>query len=304
MRKKGCVRIFPWCGTLPVYLAFVLLCCVFIRNTHAGFERRCSGARALGTAATLCAFGEDAWSFYCNPAHAALIRELSIFYVPSVLGVPEVKSSGLAYRDNVWGVDFGAAAQTFGFSAYRENVFTLNLSIPLYDFLFIGFNANANHLYIDGYGSDIAMSLDAGTKMFLSRNISIGFSATNLNSASETQARDKIPETFTGGMAFESKELNVGFEYFKDLGFPSSVRIAAEYSPANFLTLRAGSASGTNSFNAGISIRFLSFEFVYGASFHQVLGVTQSFGISIDFSHDVRSEFEKVDDYRKSFKNK
>ncbi len=304
MRRRGCVRAFLSCYALPFCLAFVLATGSLVRDARAGFERRYSGGRALGAAAALCVFGEDPWSFYYNPAHDALIRDLSIFYVPSVLGVSEIKSSGLAYRDNVWGVDIGGAAQTFGFSTYRENVFTLNLSLPLFDFLFIGLNANANHLFIEGYGNDMALSIDAGTKMFLSRNVSVGFSATNLNSSSETLSNDRIPQTFTGGIAFESNELNIGLEYFKELGFPSSVRIAAEYSPAKFFTLRAGSASGTNSFNAGISIRLQSFEFVYGASFHEVLGITQSFGISFDFSHDVKSEFEKVEAYRESFENK
>jgi len=285
-------------------IALLLMEVTPVHDAYAGFERRYSGARSLGTAGTLCAFGEDPWSFYYNPAHAADIRELSTFFIPAVLGIQEIKSTGIAYRDNLLGFDFSGAAQTFGFDLYRESVFTVNLSVPVYNFLFVGANANLNHLYIKDYGTDLSISLDAGAKMFLSRSFSLGFSTTNLNSASATLSKDRLPQTFSGGIAFESEELNVGLEYFKELGFPSSVKIAAEYSPVSFVTVRAGSASGTNSFNAGIALRFSSFELEYGASFHQVLGVTQSFGISFDLSHDGRTEFEKIEDYREALGKK
>ena len=281
-----------------VCITFFLIAIGSIQELHAGFERRYSGARSLATGGTLCALGEDPWSFYYNPAHAADIRELSIFFIPSVLGIQEIKSTGIAYRDNLLGIDLSGAVQTFGFDLYRENVFTINLSAPVYDFLFIGGNVNANHLYIKDYGTDLSISIDAGAKMFLSRNFSLGFTTTNLNSASATLLKDRLPQTFTGGIAFESEDISVGLEYFKEIGFPSSVKIAAEYSPIKFVTVRAGSASGTNSFNAGIAVKFLSFELEYSAAFHQVLGVTQSFGVSFNLSHDDKSEFEKIEDYR------
>lgn len=285
------------------YLYALLFFCVFTAGeSYAGFERRYAGARSLATAGALCVFGEDPWSFYYNPARAAKIRELSIFYVPSVLGIAEVKATGVSFRDNLWGIDFGGAAQTFGFELYRENVFTLNLSKPLYHFLFIGANVNIDHLYIKNYGTDLTASVDAGAKMFFSRNFSIAFSMTNLNSASMTRSNDRLPQTFTGGVAFESEALNVAVEYFKELDFPSAIRIAAEYSPARFVTLRAGSASGTNSFNAGLGVRFLSFELEYGAAFHQVLGVTHSFGLSLNFWNQEKTEFEKVEDYRRALR--
>jgi len=282
----------------------MMLALTLFRDAHAGFERRYSGTRSISTGGTLCAFGEDPWSFYYNPAHAAKISDLSVFLIPSVLGIQDVKSTGIAYRDYLWGVDFSGAAQTFGFDLYRENVFTLNLSVPVYDFLFLGANVNANHLYISDYGTDLSFSLDAGAKMFLSKNFAIGLTTTNLNSASETLSKDRLPQTFTGGVAFESDELNVGLEYFKELGFPSSLKIAAEYSPVKFITVRAGSASGTESFNAGVAVRFMSFELEYGAAFHQVLGVTQSFGVSFNFLHDDKSEYERIEEYRKELRRR
>lgn len=202
------------------------------------------------------------------------------------------------------GIDFSGAAQTFGFDLYRETVFTLNLSVPVYDFLFVGANANANHLYIKDYGTDLSISIDAGAKMFLSKNFSIGVTTTNLNSASATLSNDRLPQTFTGGIAFESDELNVGLEYFKELGFPSSVKIAAEYSPVRFISVGVGSSSGTNSFNAGVAVRFSSFQIEYGAAFHQMLGVTQSFGVSFNFLADDKSEFERIEEYREEIRRK
>lgn len=299
VRKHGAARI-----CFRVSIVVLLIGLLPLRDLYAGFERRYSGARSLATGGTLCAFGEDSWSFYYNPAHAAQIRELSVFFIPSVLGIPEVKSTGVAFRDNLLGTDFSLAAQTFGFDLYRENVFTLNLSVPVYDFLFVGTNVNANHLYIENYGTDLSLSIDAGAKLFLSKSFSLGFMATNLNSASATLSKDRLPQALTGAIAFESNELNLGLEYFKEIGFPSSLKIAAEYSPVKFVTVRAGSASGTNSFNAGVAVRLSSLELEYGAAFHQVLGVTQCFGISFNLSHDGKSEFERIEEYRESLRKK
>ena len=296
-KKSRRVRIFN-------VLIFFSLCLVCSGAANAGFERRYSGTRSLGTAGALCGFGEDPWSFYYNPAHAAELKELSIFYVPSTMGIQEVKSTGLAYRDSFLGIDFAGAAQTFGLDIYRESVFTLNFSVPVYDFLFVGTNINADHLFIKNYGTDLTVSIDAGAKMFLSKNISLGFNTTNLNSASATLSNDRLPQTFSGAIAFESDEANIGLEYFKEIGFPAAVKVAAEYSPLKFLTVRAGSASGTNSYNVGVAVRFLSFELEYGAAFHQVLGATQSFGISFDFSSDGKTEFERIQDYRDSLRKK
>jgi hypothetical protein len=299
-----------FCAQSSAFVCVLCICSFFVVYLigadigYAGFERRYSGSRSLATAGTLCAFGEDAWSFYYNPAHVADMRELNIFYVPSILGIQEVRSTGLAYRDNLFGVDFTTAAQTFGFDLYRESIFTLNLSVSLYDFLFIGGNLNANHLYIQSYGTDLSLTVDGGAKMFFARNFSFGLNATNLTSSSATLSRDRLPQTFSAGIAFESNDLNVGVECFKEIGFPSAVKIAAEYSPVKFVTLCAGSASGTSSFNAGVAVRFLSFEFGYSAGFHQSLGVTQSFGVSFNFVHDGKTEFERIESYRESLRKR
>ncbi len=249
-------------------------------ESDGGFERRYVGARSLATAGVMCALRDDAWSFYYNPAHSAQIGEVGSFYIPSVLGLQEVKAEGISFRNQAMGFDFGGAAHTFGFELYRENVFTFNLSRPVYDFLFIGMNINLNQLYIKDYGTDASVSADAGIRMLLSDNYSVAFSVTNLNSAAMTQFRDRLPQTFTAAAAYNSDGFGIGVEYFKEIGFPSAIRIAAEYSPAGFVTVRAGSASGTNSFNAGFSFRFLDFLVDYGASFHQVLGITHSFGLT------------------------
>lgn len=258
----------------------MLLFLLGAEEVYGGFERRYVGSRALATAGALCTFGEDAWSFYYNPAHFSRAGEISSFYLPSILGMQEVTAEGASFRDYKLGFDFGAAAHTFGFELYRENVFTLNISRSVYDFVSLGANFNFNHLFIKDYGTDSDISVDAGIKMLLSESYGLAFSMSNLNSASMTLSRDRLPQTFTAGIAYMSGGFNLGVEYFKEIGFPSAVRIAAEYSPVEFMTVGVGTASGTSSFNAGATFRFLSFRLEYGAAFHQVLGITHSFGVS------------------------
>lgn len=293
MRSLG-LRV---CLTLP---ALMIVICV--GRSNAGFERRYAGARALGIGGALSSIGEDCWSFYFNPARAADLDELNFFYSPSTFGLSEVKSTGLAVRGNLWTLGLGAAAQTFGYELYRETVYTVNLSRPVTDFLFLGCNVNLNHLFIKGYGTDLSGSLDFGAKVFLSQHIVISAATTNVNSASMTLSNDRLPQTLTCGCGFVSEKFNVEVDYFKELGFPSAIRMAAEYSPMKEFTVRGGTVSGTNSLHAGMSLRLFSVELEYGMAYHQFLGITHSVGLSIRIHGLRKSEFESIDDYRRSLK--
>lgn len=284
------------------FMVLSLLLLAPFGKADAGFERRNAGPRSLGAAGALGAFGDGPWCFYINPAHVTDVTETGFFYTPSLNGLQEIKSTGISFRNNSFGIDYAAAAQTFGFEMYRETVFTFNLSVPVHDFLFIGSNTNLNHLFIQDYGTDLSFSFDAGIRMFLSENFSLGFSATNLTSSSMTLSEDRLPQSFTGSIGYLSGPFNMGLEYYKEIGFPSAVRVAAEYSPVRFLTVRTGTASGTNAFNAGLSLRFSSFEVEYGTMIHRVLGTTHSFGISVRFGGTAGSEYESIRRYRTSLR--
>ncbi len=293
---------------LPGQVLFVSSLCLLTvlsaSESYAGFERRYAGARSLGTAGALGLFGEDAWSFYANPARAASLSEVGLFYTPTTLGLQEIRSMGAAFRDHVFGLDCSGAIQSFGYELYRETVLSAGASLPVSDFLFVGSNLNLNHLYISDYGTDLSASIDIGGRMFLSEHVAAGFSMTNLNSASMTLSNDRLPQSFAAGIAYLSGAFNLGIEYFKELGFPSSARIAAEYSPASPVTLRAGTSSGSSSFSAGFSVRLAPFRIEYGAAFHQVLGTTHSFGLSLELDGAGETEFDDIQRYRESIRRR
>ncbi len=275
-------------------LVTLFFCVSLTDQADAGFERRFIGARALGVSGALTAFGDGPWCFYFNPARTAEMNQIDAFYSPAYFGLQEIRSTGIAFSNQSFGINYAAAVHTFGFELYRETVFSLNLSLPVYDFLFFGSNANLNHLSIKDYGVDLALSIDAGARMFVSDHFAVGFSVTNLNSSSMTLSNDPLPQAFAGGVAYVSDKLNIGVDYYKELGFPSSVRIAAEFSPLNFITFRTGTASGTNSFSAGLSLKLFPFEIGYGGMFHRIIGTTHSFGITFNLGENTGSEFERA----------
>ncbi len=283
-------------------LIFVLTVTVSARKANAGFERRYVGARALGAAGAVGTIGEDCWSFYFNPARSADISEINLFYSPAILGLPELKATGLAVRSDLLGFSLGGGVQSFGCKLYRETVFTLNISRPLADFVFLGCNLNLNHLFIKGYGTDMSESLDLGTKIFLAEHVAISGAVTNLSSTSMTVSNDRLPQTFTFGIGFVSEEVNVEVDYFKELGFPSAVRVAAEYSPTKEFIMRVGTTSGTSSIHAGVGLQVFSLELDYGMAYHQVLGMTHSVGLSFRIGGESRSDFESIESYRESLK--
>ncbi len=290
------------------YRGFILLTTIRLITaasvSYAGFERRAAGARSLALAGAPGSFGEDCWSFYLNPARCANLRQLNVFYSPSTLGLSEIRTTGISFRGHLLSFDFGAAAQTFGYDLYRESIYTVNLSRPISDFFFLGCNLNINHLFIKGYGTGICGSIDLGTRLFLSDHIAISVATTNVNSASMTATRDKLPQTISFGCGLVSERVNVAVEYFKELGFPSSVRLAAEYSPIREFTLRGGTASGTNTIHAGLACRLLAFELEYGMAYHQFLGITHCIGLSFKISGGGASEFESISKYRSALRSR
>lgn len=289
-------------ATSAIFLTIAVLASA--TDAFAGFERRYIGARAIGSSGGLTVFGDDPWSFYYNPARTAEVSGVNLFYSPAFMGMPEVKSTGISYRGKVMTLDCGAGLHTFGLDSYRETVATLNISSPVSDFLFAGINANLNHLYILNYGTDLTVSLDAGLRTYFSENLAAGFAVTNLNSASMTYSRDRLPQSLAGGVAYMSDRVNIGVDYFKELGFPSSVRVAAEYTPVDFVTFRTGTLSGTGSFSAGFSARISRFVMEYGAVFHDVLGTTHMFGISIILGGGGESEYARGRRYREELRSR
>ncbi len=279
-----------------IFLFFVLA--ASSDDAFAGFEHRFVGARGIGTSGTLTAFGDDPWSFYYNPARTAETNGLSVYFSPAFFGLWEIKSTGISYSGKLFGLDIGTGLGTFGLESYRETVTTLNLSVPIYDFIFAGANANFNHLYIKDYGTEMAVSVDAGLRAFISERFALGLAVTNLTSSSMTFSNDRLPQSLAGGIAYISEALNIGVDYYKEIGFPPAARVAAEYSPVRYLTVRAGTASGTNSFSAGFTTRIHGFAIEYGALFHEVLGTTHMFGISIMFGGGDESEYRQVLRYR------
>lgn len=293
---------------IPRHVAFAVAMLLFSYclsdRAFAGFERRFLGTRALGASGALTAFGDGGWSFYFNPARSSDMNQIDAFYSPAIFGLQEIRSTGISISNNSFGINYTAAVHTFGFELYRETVFSLNLSLPVYDFLFLGSNANLNHLFIKDYGTGLALSIDAGARVFVLENLAAGFSVTNLNSCSMTLSNDPLPQALAAGVAFVSEKLNIGLDYYREIGFPSALRIAAEYSPFNFITFRTGTASGANSINAGLSLRLSTFEIGYGGMFHRILGATHSFSVSLDFGNNGNSEFEQMQKYRNSLKGR
>jgi|GEM_PF-1478241 len=290
----------------------ILVMALFISSTAVGgFERKALGTRGFSVSGAACALGEDGWGFFYNPARMTNQEEVNLFFLPSYYGITDLKLMGVSYRDHVYSFDISAAVHTFGFELYRETTVSLNFSKPIYDFFFAGGNVNLNNLWIKDYGDESCVTIDLGLKFLLSEHIVLGVATTNVNSGSMTQSNDRLPQMLNAALGYIDKDLLVEVGYFKELGYTSGIRMSAEYNISSNFLLRIGSTSGTQTINGGFELRMFGVGFGYSMSYHQVLGITHSFGLSLNPSEflsskkiKTASEYDLLISYMRSLRKK
>jgi hypothetical protein len=254
----------------------LLLFFAFSTFVYSAFELRGTGARETMFSSSAVALNNSLWSISFNAAGLASLSktQISISYSPQRFGLKEFSSSALAFAFPLEYGTVAASAHRYGYEMYNELSSSLAFAKNFQTIAF-GVALHYNALSIQRYGNDATFGIDVGTLAFLSENVSVGFSATNINAPTITQKKERLPQLFSIGVSYyPMKGFTVAVGAEKDVRYKLSPSVAIEYFPIDELALRVGVHDEPTLFNGGFGIRIHSMNLDYTASLHQVVGLS------------------------------
>jgi hypothetical protein len=241
-----------------------------IAFSRAGFEQTEGGARARAMGNAFVGLADDVWAIQYNPAGLARVSslEFSGFYSPQPFGLAELRLMALAAAYPTSVGTFGVAARRFGFELYRETSFSIGYAREIGG-VFAGLNVNYHSVAIERYGSAETFALDAGVLVPVVESLRFGIAARNVSAAAIGESRERLPQTFTAGLAYSPIEnADMAFDYQKEPGFVASPRGGIEYWIIREVVLRLGFSDQPSSYTAGLGLRYMFVQFDYGFATH------------------------------------
>jgi len=249
---------------------------VGVQCAFSAFELRGIGAREMLFGSSAVALKNSLWSISFNPGGLSLLvgTQTSVSYAPQRFGLKEVSSSSLALATPFEFGTIAASVHRYGYEAYNELSSSLSFA-KNFTSIALGIAVHYNTLSILRYGNDATLGIDVGILAFASENVSVGFSATNINAPTIAQKKERLPQLFSIGVSYHPMNVftvAVGAE--KDVRYKISPNVAIEYFPIDELALRVGVSDEPTLFNGGLGISIHSITLDYTSSSHQVLGLT------------------------------
>jgi hypothetical protein len=264
---------------------------LFLFSSHtviAGFERSVGGARARALGSAYAALSNDAWAPTCNAGGLAQLHscEASFFFSPQPFAVTELSSAEAAVAvPTPYGV-IGFSGRRYGYDLYREVSGMFSYANTLSG-IGIGLSIGYQSVSIARYGSAGTLGIDAGLLAPITDSFRWGFSVQNLNAPAVGASAEKLPQTFTGGIAYlPLPSVALAIDYRKETGSEPSPRFGIECRPVDALALRCGCSGEPSEFSGGFGIRWSLFRLDYAFTSHQDLGWIHEASISMSWGGD------------------
>jgi hypothetical protein len=241
------------------------------------------GARAAGMAGCALLL-DDGWSVWHNQAGLAQVRGLQAgAYYQSRFAISELADRG-AFVAHPLGIGTIALSYTgFGYSAFTSDRTALSYAMRLSERFRAGIQFNYHSIRIaEGYGSQRALSVEAGFQYKLNEKLSLAAHIANPTRAKLAPFNDeRLPTTLraSAGYSFSKKVMLLG-----ELRMVNDQRVqirgAIEYHVTDQFTLRCGAGTAPTSTAFGFGWRFKSFRADVATSYHSILGFSPQIGIA------------------------
>jgi hypothetical protein len=248
------------------------------------------GSRAISLGHAYTGIRSDFWSLFHNPAGLAGLQRMSFgAHVEQRFGLQELRRAHAGLAVPLWKGQqaLGVDVSSFGFAAYRENRLGLAYALELMPGVSLGAKVNYAALSIPGYGNQGNLYVDLGVNTQISEQLSLGFSAFNVNRAKlgPDPSAEPLPTVVRTGLAYQpSSKLLLVTDLVKDLEHPLSVRLGVEYQLNDYLVTRLGMSTEPLSWQAGVGLRVkkLALDFAFG--YTELLGFSPHLSLSLSLS--------------------
>ena len=234
------------------------------------------GGRPIGMGSAYVAVAEGPESLFYNPAGLAITGQSSLaLFASRPYGLRELTYETLSavYSSHYGG--FGIGLQTFGSKLYRENALAIGWGHHFRNRFYYGVITRVHQVQIKSYGSDSAITFEAGFILIVSHRLRCGIAATNIHQCSIGQDHEPMPNIIRMGLCYRPmREVLLCIEVDKETRFPIELRGGVEIRPLSTFALRCGFGRNPSYFSAGIGIAWAFIGFDYACMFHPVLGAT------------------------------
>jgi hypothetical protein len=254
-----------------------------ITNIFAQFN---PGAKQISLSNSDVALSNDIFALFNNPSGLSQMnwREIGIYYSPAPFGLSELANGYVAYSEPFSFGTIAIGGMTYGFDLYRESKILLGYSYKYDNKFFAGVAFNYHSYSIQNYGNTGVFYLNLGGLVYITNQIRLGFSISNINRATIGNEDDQIPMILSTGFSYDLiSSLNINLAVEKDIRFKPSVLVGFEYNIIEFLTLRVGFQNEPARYATGIGINYSIISLDYAMFTHQDLGLTHQAGLIISF---------------------
>ncbi|MCX7984271.1 MAG: hypothetical protein N3A63_05155 [Bacteroidetes bacterium] len=246
-------------------------------------ERVSRGAKPLALANAYTSVAEHPYTLYYNPAGLAVLNsyQFSAWYMPHLYGIDGVRAGGCAGTFSLVPGVFGIGCDFLGCELYRESELSIGGALKIVESVSVGLTLNYLNIQISNYGSTGTISLDAGCLAMVTKELNIGFSVKNLNSATLSHGYEKLPQCVSLGLSYR---FPIGFlitlEGEKDLMYPMQVKVGLEQVLLDIVVLRCGIATNPNTYAVGLGVILPWCSVSYGGLKHFIIDWTHLFEVS------------------------
>ena len=260
---------------------FYLLYLLVLLAAPAAGQTLDEGGRLASLSGGGSAVDVDIWGFV-NPASGIEPGSSALgVHVSQAYGLAELRSGAIVTARTFDELTVSFGARTFGFELYRESSFRLRASRRLGRLaggLRVGVALGYHHLGIDEFGSAGAVTVDAGWIASPLPGLMLGGSVVNLNGGSYT-AHDDLPRVLKLGAAYSPGRITVIADVMKDVRYPLSLIMGAEFIPHDAFVVRAAAATEPERFTAGVGLRLGPMTIDLSTERHYLLGWSPAVGL-------------------------
>jgi hypothetical protein len=132
------------------------------------------------------------------------------------------------------------------------------------------------------YGADWTLLADTGVLLSIRQRLTLGGVIKNWAASRISVENEQLPRIMAAGVAVRPVEqLLVAVDAYRDLHYPTQVRIGQELTMAGILAVRAGIQTQPARFSAGCGIHWKDIRIDYGFVSHYALGASHQVTITV-----------------------
>ena len=266
-------------------LCFLFLCCSLF-GWGQGYLSNSARALSMSNASVALT---DVWAHANNPAALVGIKKQSIgISYQNRFSLKEMQTQGLVYAIPFKRMVFSLGSQLYGYQQYRSMKNGVGMSMALSEKVSLGVQLNHHSIRLnENYGNSSMLTGEMGLLVQFTERIRFGCSVLNIGRTKITpNANERLTTLMRLGMQYViSNQVFLVSEVEKNVLYPLSVKLGAEYKPSTKICFRGGVATAPISFSFGVGTTFKNrFQLDLGTAYHQLLGWSPHVSFQVDLN--------------------